>query len=71
MNFKAGDRIEIIGTHYRKGALGTVVQVCEASHNCRIIRFVDGSTRHVFTFNLTPQPVKNQQLLFSFMSEAT
>ena len=67
MNFKAGDRIEIIGAHYRKGESGTVVQVCRTLHNCRVIRFVDGDTRHVLVFNLTPQPVKNQQLLFSFM----
>ena len=67
MKFKIDDKIEIIGTHYLQGMLGTVIRSCGASNNCKIIRFVDGRIRHVFISNLILKPKKNQQLLFEFM----
>ena len=67
MKFNIGDKVKYKGRYaYSWGVNGTVVEQCSIVTDCKIIRFTDGSMRHVYIKDLIINN-KNQQLLFAFM----
>jgi hypothetical protein len=65
MQFKVGEKVKVIGNHYRQGFQGTVIRYCGSTKNCRIVKLEDSTIHHIYTQFLIL--VKNEQLLFDFM----
>ena len=65
MKFEIGDKVKYTG-HIKKlfGCNGIIVRKCRYSNSCRIVKFIDGCTSHVFIGDLKNN--EKGQLVFDF-----
>lgn len=80
MKFKVGDKVKVtkafllklptVGSRVKDGGVITHIYTNKVKAEAKV-RFYSGYTYHIYCDSLELRSVKNQQLLFSFMSEIT